>query len=296
MNVQEGMIPVPGGRVWYRIVGADTEGTPLLVLHGGPGATSSYLENLEELAGERPVIFYDQLGGGRSERPNDLSLWTIERFVDELAAIREVLTLDRLTILGQSWGALLAVAYLLARGTDGVRGLILSGPLLNVPQWVDDQRRLLRLMPQEIQNAVNDAEASGNFDSADYQAAMDAYYRRHLCRLSPWPECLMRTFDEMGMEVYQKMWGPSEFTCTGTLGSVNLLPRLKELNLPILITCGRHDEATPATCEEYCRHIPGVQLAVLEDASHSHHLDQPERYFSTVRNFLNQIPAIPGAE
>lgn len=295
MNVQEGMIRVPGGKVWYRMVGADTAGTPLLVLHGGPGASSSYLENFEELAGERPVIFYDQLGGGRSERPNDLSLWTIERFVDELAAVRGALSLDRLAILGQSWGALLAVAYLLARGTDGVRRLILSGPLLNVPQWVDDQRRLLRLMPQEIRNAVNDAEASGNFDSDDYQTAMDAYYRRHLCRLSPWPECLIRTFDEMGLGVYQMMWGPSEFTCTGTLGSVNLLPRLKEINLPVLITCGRHDEAIPATCEEYCRHIPGAQLAVLEDASHSHHLEQPGQYFTAVRNFLTQIPEIPGA-
>lgn len=286
MNVQEGMIPVPGGKVWYRMVGADTACTPLLVLHGGPGATSSYLENLEELADERPVIFYDQFGGGRSERPNDLSLWTIERFVDELAAVRGALSLDRLAILGQSWGALLAVAYLLDKGTDGVRGLILSGPLLNVPQWVDDQRTLLRLMPQEIQNAVNDAEASGNFNSADYQTAMDAYYRRHLCRLSPWPECLIRTFDDMGLDVYQTMWGPSEFTCTGTLGSVNLLPRLKELDLPVLITCGRHDEATPTTCEEYCRHIPDAQLAVLEDASHSHHLEKPEQYFSAVRSFL----------
>ena len=104
----------------------------------------------------------------------------------------------------------------------------------------------------------------------------------------------MRTFDEMGLEVYQTMWGPSEFTCTGTLGSVNLLPRLKELDLPVLITCGRHDEATPATCEEYCNHIPGAQLSVLEDASHSHHLEQPERYFSAVRNFLTRIPAVLG--
>lgn len=289
MSVQSGMLEVPGGKIWYRMAGDDLAGTPLLVLHGGPGATSSYLENLDVLSDERPVVFYDQLGGGRSEKPDDISLWTIERFVDELAAVREALSLERLVILGQSWGALLAAAYLLARGTEGVRGLILSAPLLNVPQWIDDQRKLLRQMPHEIRNAVNDAEVSGNFDSDAYQAAMDVYYRRHLCRLAPWPECLTRTFEEMGAQVYKTMWGPSEFTCTGTLASVNLLPQLKELDVPVLITCGRYDEATPATCQEYCNHIPGAQLAVFEEASHSHHLEQAEHYFAVVRNFLTQI-------
>ncbi len=291
MKAHEGMITVPGGKVWYRKVGLHAPGTPLLVLHGGPGATSCYLENLAELAAQRPVIFYDQLGGGRSERPDNPALWTIERFVEELAAVRAALALDHLALLGQSWGALLAVAYLLARGADGVKGLILSGPLLNVPRWVADQRELLRQMPQEISHAVYRAESSGDFDAAGYQAAMDAYYRKHLCRLDPWPDCLRRTFEEMGTAVYQQMWGPSEFTCTGTLAEVNLLPRLNELDLPSLITCGRHDEATPATCETYRSHIRGAEFTILEDASHTHHLEQPKPYLDAVRTFLERVAA-----
>lgn len=293
MKTQDGMLAVPGGMVWYRKNGIDTTGLPLLVLHGGPGATSNYLENLTELADQRPVVFYDQLGSGRSERPDITDLWTLERFVEELAVVRAALSLNDLVLLGQSWGALLAVAYLLARGTDGVRGLILSGPLLSVPQWAKDQRALLRQMPLKIRQAVDHAESRGDFGSADYQAAMDAYYRKHLCRLNPWPACLLQTFEEMGADVYQHMWGPSEFTCTGSLATVNLLPRLEELALPVLITCGRYDEALPATCETYKCHIVGAELAVFEDASHTHHLEQPEAYLAAVRSFLDQIAANP---
>lgn len=109
----EGMIPVPGGRVWYRIVGKDAPGIALLVLHGGPGAPHDYLENLGALADERPVVFYDQLGCGRSERPDNPALWQLDRFVAELAAVRQALGLDRVHLLGQSWGTMLAVQALL---------------------------------------------------------------------------------------------------------------------------------------------------------------------------------------
>jgi proline iminopeptidase len=115
---------------------------------------------------------------------------------------------------------------------------------------------------------------------------MTAYYQRYLCRLDPWPDCLKRSFAGLGMQVYLTMWGPSEFTCTGTLRQADLTPRLPELSVPTLLTCGRHDEATPATVARYCRLIPGARMQIFEDASHNHHLEQPDAYLAAVRNFL----------
>ncbi len=279
------MISVPGGRVWYRILGEGSQGIPLLVVHGGPGATHDYLENIEALADERPVIFYDQLGGGRSERPDDPSLWRVERFVEELAAVRQALGLSRVNLLGQSWGAMLAAEYLLT-GAQGVDRLVLSAPLLSSPLWMADQRALLKKMPPDVQKAVTAAESEGNFDTPAYQDAMTAYYQSHLCRLDPWPDCLQRTFKGLGMQVYLTLWGPSEFTCTGRLLPRDLVPRLPEISVPTLFTCGRHDEARPGTVARFRDLMPAARLVVFEDASHEHHLERPDEYLATVRNFL----------
>lgn len=281
----EGMLPVPGGRIWYRIVGADAPGVPLLVIHGGPGATHDYLETLGILADERPVIFYDQLGGGRSDRPDDPALWRMERFVAELAELRRALGLSQVNLLGQSFGAMLATYYLLS-GAEGIERLVLSGPFLSSPLWIQDQRSLLGNMPTQVQEVVRVAEREGNFETVAYQEAMNAYYLRHLCRLDPWPDPLQRTFAGMGMQVYQAMWGPSEFTCTGSLQSADLVPRLAEVKVPTLLTCGRYDEATPATVELFGRLIPGAGTEIIEDASHAHHLEQPDRYLAIIRRFL----------
>lgn len=281
----EGMIAVPGGRVWYRAAGCDAPGVPLLLVHGGPGAPHDYLENLTSLADERPVFFYDQLGCGRSDRPDDPSLWRVERFVAELAEVRRALGLSRVNLLGQSWGAMLAVEYLLS-GALGVERLMLCAPLLSSPLWIADQRALLRNMPPKVREAVAAAEANGNFDVSSYQDAMTAYYQRHMCRLNPWPDCLQRTFAGFGMQAYLTMWGPSEFTCTGSLQTADLSPRLPELRVPTFLTCGRYDEATPTTVERFCRLIPGARMEIIEEASHIHNLEQPEEYLSIVRKFL----------
>ncbi len=282
----EGTIAVPGGRVWYRILGRDAPGIPLLVLHGGPGAPHDYLEHLAALADERPIVFYDQLGCGRSERPDDTDLWQLPRFVVELAVVRETLGLHRMHLLGQSWGSMLAVEYLLG-GATGVERLVLSAPCLSAPRWIADQQLLLKQMPLVVRNAVAIADALGDYESAPYQEAMQLYYQEHLCRLDPWPDCLRRSFAGLGTQVYLTMWGPSEFTCTGRLREVDLTPRLSQIGVPTLLTCGRFDEATPATVEEFCRLIPGARTRIFEEASHNHHLEHFQAYLSEVRNFLN---------
>jgi proline iminopeptidase len=292
-DTHEGYINVTGGRVWFRVVGADSPGTPLLVLHGGPGATHDYLEPLETLADERPVIFYDQLGCGNSDHPDDPALWTVERYVGEVGEVRDTLGLDRVHLLGQSWGGALAVEYVLSAEPDGVESLILSAPLLDANRWVVDQRTNLAAFPEELQAVVRETESTGNFDSPDYQEAMADYYSRHVCRLSPWPECLNRSFERLTVPIYLQMWGPSEFTCTGTLRTFNVTDRLGEIPVPVLFTCGEHDEAPPATMAYYQSLVPGSELAVFEGASHEHHLEETDLYLAAVRGFMHRVDTAP---
>ncbi|ACL17218.1 proline iminopeptidase-family hydrolase [Methanosphaerula palustris] len=283
---EEGFIQTPDGKVWYRIVGGGSAGIPLLVLHGGPGFPHDYLEPLEALADERPVIFYDQLGCGRSDRPDDPSLWTIERYVDEVAAVREALGLKAVHLLGQSWGTMLAVAYLVREGPTGIVSAVLSAPYISTPRWIADQRAYLAAMTESVQEAVRVHEASGDFAAPAYQEAMTAYYQEHLCRLETRPDCLQRSMDGSSAAIYAQMWGPSEFTVTGTLRTADLTDRLPSLTIPVLYTCGEFDEATPATTRFYQELTPDAGMIVLAGASHQHHLEEPEQFLAAVRRFL----------
>lgn len=290
LRVQEGRIAVQGGDVWYRMVGIDKPGIPLLVLHGGPGVPHDYLEPLAALADQRPVVFYDQLGCGNSDRPTDKSLWTIDRYVDELARVRAALKLDRVHILGHSWGTVLATEYMLARRPEGVVSLTMAGPLMSMKRWVADQNVWILELPEDVQAAIREAEAKGNFEAPQYQSAIGAYYARHVCRLDPWPDYVQRALspEKMGQDVYLYMNGPSEFTITGTLKNYERVDQLKEIQTPALFICGRYDEATPAATEYYHRNMPGSEYAVVENASHLSHADQPVMFHRVVRDFLRR--------
>jgi len=290
-TVKEGYIEVTGGRVWYRIVGAEKEGIPLLTLHGGPGAPHDYFEPLEELADERPVIFYDQLGCGNSDKPSDTTLWTTGRFVEEVELVRKALELDTVHILGQSWGTMLATEYMIRKNPGGVVSLILSGPYLSTQRWVADQKLLISKLPQSVQDTINKYEANGDFASSSYQEAMMHFYKKYLCRLDPWPECLNRSMEKMGVEVYNYMWGPSEFTMTGTLKDADLSEKLNLIKAPVLFTCGEFDEATPTTTTYYQSKVPGSEIHIFQGASHSHHLEKREEYLQVVRDYIRKTEA-----
>lgn len=284
----EGNIKVKGGKIWYQIAGHESSGIPLLTIHGGPGAPHNYLKPLIAFKQERPVIFYDQLGCGNSERPNDLNLWTIERFVDELEQIRTELKLDKVHILGQSWGTMLALEYYLKKNPKGVMSLILSGPFLSTKIWMWDQMKWISLLPKNIQDNIKIHEKNEDFNSIEYQDAMMCFYRKHLCRIDPWPEDLIAAMEGMGMDVYLNMWGPSEFTMTGTLKDADLTSELHKINVPVLITCGEFDEATPETSKFYSEKISNSELHIFKDASHSHLLEKPEEYMDVVGSFIKK--------
>ena len=285
MKTDEGYIEVPGGRVWYRAVGDETDATPLLCLHGGPGFTHYYLEPLEALAEHRRVIFYDQLGCGRSDRPDDLSLWTVDRFVEELAQVRAALHLDRLHLFGSSWGGMLAMQYTLDRRPD-LASLTLCGSPASMIRWVSDCEELLAAEPAEVRQVIREHEAAGFTTCPEYQAAILGFYRQHVCRLRPWPAGLERSFAEAGYAVYNTMNGPSEFTVTGTLKTWDIMDRLPDIHVPTLLVGGRYDECTPGHLAEMHRRIPGSRLEIIEDASHLCFAEQPAEFNKIFNSFL----------
>lgn len=283
MRVDEGYIDVPGGRVWYRSVGEG--GTPLLCLHGGPGFTHYYLEALEVLADRRQVIFYDQLGCGNADRPDDLSLWTVDRFVEELAQVRAALGLDRLHLFGSSWGGMLAMQYVLDRRPD-LASLTLCGSPASMIRWVTDCDELLAAQPDEVRAVIRQHEADGFTGCPEYQAAILGFYREHVCRMNPWPVGLERSFAEAGFGVYNHMNGPSEFTVTGTLKTWDIMDRLHEIQVKTLLVGGRYDECRPEHMAEMHRRIAGSQHEIIEDASHLCFAEQTETFAGIVNTFL----------
>lgn len=182
MDIEEGFISVDGGRIWYRCVCRD--GIPLLVLHGGPGAGHDYLEPLEALAADRPVVFYDQLGCGRSDQPDDPSLWRLERFVAEVSRVREALGLERMHLFGQSWGGWLGIEYLLSH-PRGVVSLVLASTSASIPQFVAEAAWLQAALPPDVYRTLQRHEATGDLRHPAYEAAVSEFYRRHVCRLDP---------------------------------------------------------------------------------------------------------------
>jgi proline iminopeptidase len=284
----EGYVEVPGGRVWYRIAGRDRPGVPLLCLHGGPGIPHDYLEPLEALAGERPVVFYDQLGCGRSDRPGDESLWTLDRFVEELAVVREALGLDRVHLFGNSWGGWLALQYVLDRKPH-LESLVLSSSPPSVARWISDCAELRAALPAAVRDTLDRHEAEGYFGCPEYQWAITEFYRRHLCRARPWPDCVERAFAGLGGDVYLTMWGPSEFgPVTGRLRNWDVTARLPDIGIPALVTGGRYDEARPEHLQVLKDGIPGAEIVIFEQSSHMAFVEEPHRYASTISAFLSR--------
>ena len=283
-----GRVAVRGGEVAYR-VDEGGPGTPLLVLHGGPGWPSMPLAPaVAQVLADRPVVSYDQLGSGRSDRPSDPSLWTVERFVEELAQVRAALGLDEVHLLGHSWGSMLAVSALLTR-PSGVRSVVLSSPCLDARAWQADQRAWLREMPAEDQQVIEQCEAAGTTSSPRYTAAMTRFYERHVCRLDPWPPEVEQMFAQVNDEVYGHMWGASEFTVTGTLREFDVTADLPSLDLPVLFTCGELDEARPGTVRRHAALVPGARVVELAGASHLPLLECPEPYWGAVGAFLREV-------
>jgi proline-specific peptidase len=295
IHFTEGSVAFRGYNVSYRIVGEREEPgkLPLLCLHGGPGVPHDYLEPLEAMAATgRRVIFYDQLGCGNSDHPHNPSLWTVDLFVEEVGVVRRALALDRIHLLGQSWGGMLAMQYALTQPAGLVSLIVASSPA-SMRQWVAEANRLRTQLPPEVQQTLLKHEQAGTTDDPAYQEAMIVFYRRHVCRLDPWPECVNRAFEKVqrNPEVYNTLNGPSEFHVIGVIKDWDIVDRLGEIRVPTLVTSGRYDEASPTIAETVHRGIKGSEWVIFEHSAHLAHVEEPERYMQILDQFLRRVEA-----
>jgi L-proline amide hydrolase len=276
---------------WFRITGdPETGGAPLVLLHGGPGATHDYLLSMTDLAAGRAVVHYDQLGNGRSahypERGADF--WTVDLFVRELHSLVSALGIaDRHHVLGQSWGGFLAQEYAFTKPA-GLRSLILADTAASFPDFVAEANRLRADLPPDVEATLRRLEEAGTTDDPAYMEACQVFYARHVCRLDPMPPEVIEAFSwiERDPTVYDTMNGPSEFHVVGSIRDWQSKDRLGQIAVPTLLVSGRHDEATPALQETLQRGIAGAEWVVFEESSHMPHVEERERFMQVVGDWL----------
>jgi proline iminopeptidase len=282
----EGRLAVDGGKIWYRVVGSGTA-TPVILLHGGPGFASYYMKPLEALSSDRRVVRYDQLGAGNSDGLTDTTKMTIPHFVAELESLRSHLGYDKVHLLGQSWGTILAVEYYRAH-PEHVASLTLASPALDIPAWERNARQLLTTISDSAQRAIRTREAEKKFDAPDYQNALMEFYGKYVWR-RPDSVNLDSTFKTVNQAIYMYMQGPSEFTITGTLKRYDAKPFLKDLKVPVLYTVGEFDEASPAIVKKFSSMTPGSAYFVIPGAAHLAEWDAPEAMNKAIRDFLRDV-------
>lgn len=292
----DGFINVPGGRVAFRIVGSGPS-IPVLFIHGGPGGSScGFVANVDGIAADRPVILYDQLGSGYSDRIQDIEQFArLRRFVEEIVAIRSELGLDELHLVGHSWGNAVALEYLLTAKPSGIKSTVFVSPFFGTKRWIADANLLLSELPVEAQEAVAAAVQSGDYESDEFNAVNDLFLskfgtRTPVAQLSLGP-CDKNPSGDSGL--YRYMWGPSEFVSTGTLKDYDRIGRLSELNLPVLFVTGQYDEARPETVEYYHGLVNGSKFEVLPDAGHGVYLDQTELFNNSLVDFFGEVESRP---
>ncbi len=286
---ETGWVAVQGGNLCYRLNGRrhlENGKTPLICLHGGPGCSHDYLLPLTLLANSRPVILYDQLDCGRSDRPGNRDLWTVEHFVDEIDALRTQLGLAEVAVFGSSCGGTWAASYAV-RQPAGLRALILASPFLSAPIYMRDAESLRAALPASVREALAAHEEAGTTASEEYRHAVTYWHEQFICRTLPWPPCVQRMVELWNADLYGYMWGPSEAKCTGTLRSFDLTGELGAINVPSWFVCGEFDEITPQSVTEFARSTPGSRLDVIAGASHMPHIEQQSVFMDLARQFLD---------
>jgi proline iminopeptidase len=290
LSEKEGYINVQGGRVWYKIIGNGKK-TPLLFIHGGPGSRScTYISPFSMLGNDRPIIVYDQLGTGRSDRPTDSSLWQLPRFINEIDSIRKALGLTTLHIVGHSWGGAVLAEYLLAKQPKGVVSAIFVSPYLGTPSWMADAKILVSNLPQHIRDTINKYENLKEYRAAAYLAATDSFYARHMS-LRQWPPAKVKECDSStsNTAIYQYMWGASEFNVSGTLKSFDRVPDLKHIQQPVLFIAGQQDETRPATMATFHKKVKGSKLIIIPNSGHLLQIDQAGMFISSIKQFIDAV-------
>jgi L-proline amide hydrolase len=294
----EGHLEHDGHRTWYRVEGSldpDASLAPVVICHGGPGATHDYVAPVAtQLARSgRACVLYDQLGNGRSDHLPDAdpSFWTVDLFERELAALVAHLGIDgRYHVLGQSWGGMLALLHALER-PPGLVSVVAADSPASISAFVAGCNALLDEFPPDVVATIRAGERSGETSTPEFEAAVMEFYKRHVCRLDPWPEEVVRSFAAMENDptVYATMNGPTEFTVVGTIAGFDITDRLAEIDVPVLLVSGQHDEVRPDVVASMHERLRDSEWVLFEDSSHMPHLEEPERFLSVVEAFLGRV-------
>jgi proline-specific peptidase len=283
----QGFADGPNGAVYYRSYGKPG-GTPVIVLHGGPGGGELSMRPYVGLASDRQVVLYDQSGCGKSASPGDLSLYTVERYVAELEALRSHLGFEKIVLAGHSWGSFLGPLYAAAH-PDRMAAIVLAGGAPSVQDCMVAARHLIDAFGPAAAATVRQAEETG-VSSPAYEALLKAYYARHVCRLSPLPAWLVEHSKVVARNpVHRYMNGPSAFQLSGVLATLNITPALRALEVPTLVTCGEYDMATPELGAMTAKLVAGSKLHVFPELSHGAHIENPAEVVAVSSAFLRGI-------
>jgi proline iminopeptidase len=285
-------VTIDGGyKVWTRKVGSGP--ARMLLLHGGPGCTHEYLECFEDRMplDEVELVFYDQLGSFYSDQPDDTSLWRVERFVEEVEQVRQALGLEDFYLYGNSWGGMLGIEYAL-KYQKHLRGLIVSNMTASIADYARHVNELRERLPADLVARMKAFEERGDYENPEYEGlVIEHLYNEHLCRVHPWPDALMRTFVHLAKPVYNTMQGPNEFVITGNFATWDRWDDLAKIEVPTLLSVGRHDTMRVEEIEEMGRRIPGARVSICENGSHLPMWDDPDAYFASVVDFVRSVEA-----
>ncbi|KAI3343619.1 proline-specific peptidase [Ustulina deusta] len=282
------------GHTWYKVHG-DLENSQLpalVALHGGPGAGHEYLSPLTNLYSKYgvPVVFYDQVGCGRSthypEKMGDTSFWTFDLFVQELDNLVDHLNLREkgFFLLGQSWGGMLGADYA-TRNPKGLRKLVIASSPASVPLYVVGNDQLRSELPDDIRQALE----STNHDTPEYEKASAFFYKKHVCRLNPRPDDVKKAFQNLQEDAtaYMTMQGPSELVIVGSLKDWEGWKIADRIGVDTLVLNGRYDEMTDICVEPWFKAIPRVKWVTFENSSHMAHWEEPDRFLEVCGGFLS---------
>ena len=275
--------------VWTKKIGDSA--TKMLTLHGGPGVTHEYLECFEDFLPQAGIEFYyyDQLGSAYSDQPKDKSLWTVDRFREEVEQVRVSLGLNNFYLYGSSWGGMLGIEYGL-KYQQHLKALILSNMTASIASYVKYINELRRKFPPEIIEILEKYEAKEEYDAPEYQEVLfNQLYSKHICRISPWPEPVQRTFRHLNTEVYHTMQGPNEFVVIGTFKDWDRWNEIQNIKVPTLLIVGRHDTMRVEDIQRMGELIPNSRVVVCENGSHLSMYDDQETYFRELIKFIKDV-------
>jgi len=287
LQTGEGFIEVEGGKIWYEVMG-DNDEIPIVLLHGGPGYPSYYLNPLRPLSKERPVILFDQLGCGRSDRISDTSLITIDNHINQVRQLVTSLNFKIFYLYGHSWGSMLAMEYYLKYPED-VKALIFASPSLSTSLWAADMDTLISSMPDSLQLTLNESKRNIVTDTVKLNQAMNQFYQNFYFRKLPPSVDLENTLKGIGLNVYQYMWGNNDFVATGTLKDYDRTNDLKEIKVPTLYITGEYEGARPQTVGYYQSLTPNSKMEVIKNAGHVTMHDASEENIRIIADFLSDI-------